>query len=270
MNCLKFDVYSLELKVHANKEYPPDIVRHFKRFAHVKSSASGQYGSQNFPKLVKMISETYKKTTIYFVDVRQDTHFELNGRPASLKRIILNDDNSELNGEDVIGREKAVAQYFVGKNVKFVPRNAIELPQEQWDENGASDEKVEQGACVKDFVELPLWNGRHKFQRFALKENGPLTDAQVDEFLSLIDQINREEAWLHTNSIAGDKAAILLIVMKDMLENVSDSYEQILGKYEGELNGSFEIPLFLQEFYKFAQFRSEEQLSWSEWKEQDQ
>lgn len=68
----------------------------------------------------------------------------------------------------------------------------------------------------------------------------------------------------------GDKAAILLIVMKDMLENGSeDSYEQILGKYEQELKVSADITLFLQEFYKFAQIRSEAQSSWSEWKKQN-
>lgn len=73
MKSLKFDVSNLELKLHANKEYAPDTVRHFKRFSLINSSASAQYGSQNFPKLVKLISETYQKNKIYFVDVHKDT-----------------------------------------------------------------------------------------------------------------------------------------------------------------------------------------------------
>ena len=68
----------------------------------------------------------------------------------------------------------------------------------------------------------------------------------------------------------GDKAAILLIVMKDMLEKASEnSDEQILSRYEQELKVSADITLFLQEFYRFAQIRSEAQLSWSGWKKQN-
>lgn len=277
---LKFDVSNLPPRVHANKEYQPDDVRHFQRYTHINASSSGQYGRQNLPRLVKLIGEVSKGAKIYFVNVRQDTNFVLNERLASLKRIAPNDDNSGMTGDEVEGIERAVAEHFVGQKVQFLTRKAFDLPSEQWTEKEAWDEQIERGSIVKDFIESREWNGQHFYKRFALDENGPLTDEQVDEYLVLLDEINSKNAWLHTNSIIGDKAAILLILMKDMLENASeDSFDTIIERIEGSAKFMEEPKedvefrkekiargVFIKDFYAFAAERASSNLSWSDWK----
>lgn len=262
---------SLDLIVHQNKEYTYDQVRHFKSFPKVYSSASGQYASQNLPKLVQLIDEVYQGKMVYFVDTRQDTHFELNYIPVSLKRIVLNDDNTDMKSEDVIKKEKEIAEFFVNKEVKFVPKESHGAPRE---------EKVIHGAIIKDYIENPKWNNRHVFTRFALNENGPLTDVQVDEFLALLDKIKLESAWLHTNSIVGGGAALLFIVMKHILQNASvETLDTIVSikefsKYfavpkEDDENrlSKIERTDFIKEFYTFAKTRENHQ-KWSDWKAQ--
>lgn len=264
-----FDVSQLDLKVHENRNYPADEVRYFEKYLKISCSVSGQYGSRNVPKLIELITSLYQGEKVYFVDTRHDTHFELNSRPASLKRILLNDDNTGLKGEEVIAKEKKVAEFFVDKIVTFIPKEP---------HGGPWDEKVTHCAIIKDYIEDPKWNNRHIFMRFALSEHGPMTDVQVDEFLLFLKKVDSEGAWLHTNSLVGGAAAILLIVLKSMLQNPKDELKDIISKYEGA-SKFLDIPkdsdenrqakidrtAFIREFYEFAKTRNKDQ-SWSDWK----
>lgn len=264
-----FDVSTLPLNVHANRDYKPDQVRHYKCWSNVNSSSSGQFSSKNFWKLVEVIREVCKDKIIFFVDTRQDTHFELNNKPCSLKRIVERDDNTGMTSEEVIAKETAVAAYFVDKMVTFTPKKPHGDP---W------EEMVVQGACVREFIESQQWEGRHTYVRFSLNEHGPLTDLQVDEFLSLLKRIDSGHAWLHTNSIVGGAAALLLIIMKDMLKTAStDSLETIVARYENvsdffepkaedeNCQAKIERAAFVKEFYTFAKAREVDQ-KWSGWK----
>lgn len=264
-----FNTSQLPPMVHENRNYEPDQVRHLKIYPVINSSVSGQYGSRNFSKLIELINEAYKGAKIYFVDARQDTHFELNNRPVSLKRIVQNDDNTQFKGDEVVAKEKGVAAYFTNKMVTFVPKEEHGKP---W------EEMVTQSSIVRDFIENTQWEGRHTFYRFPLNEHGPLTDAQVDEFIELSSRIDAEGAWLHTNSIVGGASAILLILMKDILKNASvDTLEQIISRYEGAakfLNNpkeddenrqsKIQRTLFIHEFYTFAKTRTQNQ-RWCDW-----
>lgn len=265
---MMFNAADVGYKVHENRNYEADQVRHLSFYKHINASTSGQYGNRNFATLIASISAIFQGKKIYFIDVRQDTHFDLNSKPVSLKRIIPNDDNTRMSSDEVIAKERAAAVQYVGHLVKFIPKEP----------HGAGfEEFVTQASVVKDFIEHEQFEGKHTFYRFALSENGPLTQAQVEEFLSLAQKT--EGAWVHTNSIVGDGSAILFIVLMDILRNAStDHLEAIVSRNQGaeellkfkEDDVSFQDKTaraaFIQEFYRFAKDRAGTQLSWTYWK----
>jgi hypothetical protein len=265
--------------VHANRDYKIDEVRHYKQFPEIKTSLSGQFGSGNFPELLKRINNVSGEIKeIYFVDTRHDTHFELNGKPVSYKF----DNNLHMSNDQIIEKERTAAVFLKNQIVIFTP-NAQHG--EAW------EEFVENSSIVQDFITSPQTDVRRLYFRLALDANGPLTDGQVDTFLSLLSEVKDQDAWLHINSIVGGGPAVLLVMMEDILQNwVEQSLETIAEKYdmrfisaahntdflkqpvEGEkidpnAGKKAERAVFLVEFYNFATTRLPQQ-SWSEWKGQ--
>lgn len=277
--CANMDLVEFETKVHANRDYKSDEVRHYKQFPEIQTSLSGQFACGNFPELLKRISTvSVNAQKIYFVDTRHDTHFELNNKPVAYKF----DNNLHLSSDEIVEKEKRAADFLKGQIVTFEP-NAMHG--EAW------NELVESSAVVQDFIVNPDSETKRLYFRLALDEHGPLTDAQVDTFLSLLSEVKKENAWLHINSIVGGGPAVLLVMMEDILQNGSEqSLEAIVGKYDMRfisaahntdfLNQPIEdenidpnAPKktaraeFLKEFYQFATTRFENQ-TWSDWKAQ--
>lgn len=260
------------LQVHSNRNYPSDQVRHFYPFPGLKSSASGQYGENNFKTLLDTIQKTAtdKFNGIIFVDTRLDSHFEINGKCASLKLPEGQDliENSQLTSQQIVEKEQALSKtYLIGSKVLFVPKK---------DERAEQDveEEIQKFRVVKDYVE----EANYRYYRFALDEHGPMTNSQVDEFLSLVKEKQEKDVWLHVNSIVGGASAALIIVMMDVLANPQDTLENIIDRChpaksfltepkENDINRAkkLERAAFLKEFHQFAQERVENQ-SWSDWK----
>ncbi|MBA3238403.1 MAG: hypothetical protein H0T62_08685 [Parachlamydiaceae bacterium] len=106
-----------------------------------------------------------------------------------------------------------------------------------------------------------------------------------------MSEVKGENAWLHINSIEGGRAAVLLVMMEDILQNGAEqSLETIADKYDMKFisaahNTDFlkqpikdektdsitekkaERAAFLVEFYNFATTHLPHQ-SWSQWKAQ--
>lgn len=260
------------LYVHANRNYPADQVRHFNAFPGLKSSASGQFGEVNFPALLKIINETArdKFNNIIFVDTRLDSHFEINGKNASLKLPGSQDqiENSQLTSQQIIEKEQALNEiYTIGTKILFVPKKD-ERAEQDW------EEEIQKFRLVKDYIE----EANYRYYRFALDENGPMTIPQVDEFLLLVKEKQEKDNWLHVNSIYGGAGAALFIVMMDILANSQDTLENIVERChqaknfltepkDDDINADkkLERVAFLREFHQFAQTRIENQ-SWSDWK----
>jgi hypothetical protein len=258
------------LKVHANRNYAADQVRHLYLFPGIKSSVSGQYGEINFPTLVNKIQQASQDQlkNIIFIDTRIDSHFEINGKTASLKLPEGDDilENGKLTSAEIVEKEKALSNiYTIGSKVLFVPKKD-ERNEPEW------EEEIQKFRLIKDCIE----EANYRYYRFALDEHGPLTNVQVDEFLKLI----QEDAWFHINSIVGGASAATLAVMKDIWNNASkDSLEIIIGRChpaksflvepkEDDINAAkkLERAAFLREFHQFTLERAEKQ-SWSDWKE---
>lgn len=300
------------IEIHVNRLYPVDAIRHWNLYEVFNASTSGQYDSGNFPSLVKEIESQITKveqsqktpfTKIVFINTRQDTHFELNRIPVSLKRIDKQDDLNGKKGEEVIKHEREVAARYLGKKVEFLTKDELEEKQgtEEKIETKEGAKKAPEKTCepkkeklqrfiekqqtienfahIKDFVEDPLWKNRHVFVRFAMSEHGPLTDIQVEEFMDLLKVMKAQNAWLHANSIAGGGPATLLVVMKAIYENASRaSLEDIINSNDkaknlmekpkaDDKNGEAKIKRneFIRAFYTFAK-TSEPNQKWSEWK----
>lgn len=265
-------------KVHANR-YKTEEVRHYMQYPEIKTSLSGQFGSGNFPELLKRISNvSYGAQKIYFVDTRHDTHFELNNKPVSYKF----DDNLHLSSVEIIEKERMAAIFLKNKTVTFVPN----------ERHGPSkDEFVESSGIVQEFIVKPDSETKCLYVRLALDQHGPLTNEQMDTLLSLLSEIESENAWLHINSIVGGGPAALIAIMKDILQNgLTQTLDTIADKYDMKFisaahNTDFlkqpsenekvdpnapkkaERAVCLKEWYEFATTRKENQ-SWSEWKAQ--
>jgi hypothetical protein len=263
--------------VHANRDYDNDKVRHYKQYPEIRTSLSGQFDSGNFPELLKLISNVSGEVKkIYFVDTRHDTHFELNGKPVSYKF----DNNLHMPSDKIIEKEKMAALFLKNQTVIFT----------QKPKHGKSKEVfVENSGVVQNFILSPNTDVKRFYFRLALDPNGPLTDVQVDTFLSLLSEAKDENAWLHINSIIGGGPAVLLAMMEDILLNGANvSLEAIAEKYDMKFisaahNTDFlkqpiedekkdpnvdkkaARALFLVEFYNFAATRLPQQ-SWSDWK----
>lgn len=265
--------------VHANRDYKTDEVRHYKQYPEIKTTLSGQFGSGNFPELLKRINNVSDETQkIYFLDTRHDTHFELNNKPVSYKF----DDNLHLSSVEIIEKEKMAAIFLKNKTVIFEP-NARHG--EAW------NEFVESSAIVQDFIVKPDSKTKCLYVRLALDQHGPLTNEQMDTLLLLLSEIESENAWLHINSIVGGGPAVLIAIMKDILQNgLTQSLDTIVDKYDMKFisaahNTDFlkqptedekvdpnapkkaERAVCLKEWYQFATTRQENQ-SWSDWKAQ--
>ncbi|MBA2369624.1 MAG: hypothetical protein H0V82_11455 [Candidatus Protochlamydia sp.] len=250
--------------VHMNKNYSANEVRHLNIYPSMQSSVSGQYESTNFQELVKRIKEVHEGV-IYFIDTRKDTHFVLNNSVVCLKA----DDNSQLTAGQIIQKEAQLVNNLLGKMLTF-KSNRLEDRQEE----------VTSSSTIQQFVEDKKYWGMHLYLRFALERFGPPNDSEVDAYLLLLEKIKNENAWLHANSVVGGDAAMLLIVMEDLLANAAHQpLNEILVKHgrsgdflktpkEDDENASKKIDraAFLEKFHMFAKNRSEHSLSWSEWK----
>lgn len=251
--------------VHANKSYGPDKLRHFNAYPSQKFSVSGQFESINFQTLVKKIQEFHAEKPIYFVDTRQDTHFELNDRAVRIE----SDDNRQMNSDQIMEREEKHINELLGKEVLFTGHHIQDTV-----------EKITSISTVKQFVENPKYGSHNTYLRFAVDTHGPLTDCQVDQYLELLEKTKLEDIWIHTNSIVGGAGAMLLAVMKDILENAaSESLPEIIGRYGGSGNFLKEPKAddenapqkklrsaFLENFHTYAKTISEHHLKWSDWK----
>jgi hypothetical protein len=257
---------TLPLSVHSNKAYPSNEVRHFREFPEIQSSSSGQYGSKNFPELTKRIQTASKQgKIIYFVDTRNDLHFELNGSPVRLEKA----SGRHITSKEIVDKETQLVRDYLKQYplVKF-----------EDDRHGKTKEEVISNAStVQQFIET---SPNFHYMRFALEEHGPLTDAQVDQYLSILEQFKKEDAWMHTNSIVGGAAAILLIVLREMIENApNESLEAVLNRNE-KFKALFKEPksddenkelkiarnTFIKEFYTYAATLPQHKLSWTDWK----
>ena len=139
-----FNSLEFSTKVHANRDYKSNEVRHYKQFPEINTSLSGQFGSANFPELLKRINDISGQTKkIYFIDTRHDTHFELNGKPVSYKF----DNNLNLSSDVIAFKEDMAARILKGQTVVFEP-NARHG--EAW------SEFVESSGIVQSFIVSPI------------------------------------------------------------------------------------------------------------------
>lgn len=261
------------MTVQENKYYKPNEVRHWHGSNSLKASVSGQFSKENFPTLCEKIISTWEKQIPYdqivFIDTRQDTHFELNDRVVAIE----SDNNAGSDAKEIMDREKTLCEQLVGKTVNWVKKERI---LEGFDTKKVKKETLEivKTACTTfQFVE----NAGSNYILFPIEEHGPLTDAQLEEFLTLINT----PKWLHFNSKVGVSAGILLIVIKDIHENATkDALHAILGRHDkkGHLskdpkpddeNGVKKLARrnFIHQFYNYCRTKEQHHLSWPDWKE---
>jgi hypothetical protein len=293
-------------QVHVDKKYV-DAVRHLRIFSKVNSSTSGQFDSQNLDLLVQKIREVFKDNIIYFIDTRDDRHFELNNLAVSKPFLIregdsIGDDDRTLASEQLENEEeewveKLLKQYvrFEGRHIQVKTSFIASLVEWVIDlcrcehRTKSHDAVVTSSATVWQFIEDEKYQNQHVYLRLAVDGKGPLEDEQVDTYLSLLDQ--NQSAWFHFNAKIGGvtEAPMFLVIIKDILENApTQSFNEILEPYtqmgKNQSGASYKNPPkghsekdlqlqkrahFLRNFYTYAKTREDHGLNWSDWKKEN-
>lgn len=276
--------------VRVNKRYEPSEnpgVRHLILTPQVKTSISGQFAQDNFKLLVTLIYDLHKGGKIFFVDTRNDPHFELNGysvclktdyqvRPEEEAEDVEKDDNAkdiQFAGESeeaICNKEKELAQGLVKANLAFKGKLKGDKEQIRFID-------VAEGTTVRDYV---MADPHNFYVRLAIPRGNVVSDAKIDEFLTIIKRVEAEDGWLHLNEYIGSSSGIAaqLMALKAIYDNVGKmslkEIGQTLGKC-GEVllkdpeqsDRNFEKQTRLRElFSRFYEYCCEKHdLSWSAW-----
>lgn len=264
-------VSTSQYTVNENKYYGSDNIRHWHGSKPLQASVSGQYTNENFPTLCEKIKTTWgnqiSNDQIVFIDTRQETHFELNGRAVALE----SDKNSEKDENEISKREETLCQELVGKTVNWIKKEQQNLFVKKT--KVESQELVTTACTTRQFVE----KAGSTYIRFPIEEHGPLTDDQLEKFLN---RIGTAKQWFHFNSKVGVSAGIQLLIIKDIYENATkDSLQAILNRNDKKSHFSKEPKSedenkdkklarhkFIHQFYTYCQTKEQHQLKWPDWK----
>lgn len=276
--------------VRVNKRYEPSEnpgVRHLIMTPQVKTSISGQYAQDNFNFLVARIHDLHKVGKIFFVDTRNDPHFELNGysvclktdyqvRPEKEAEGVEKDGNAkdiqfaEESSEAIYKKERELALGLIKTNLAF--KGKLKNDQEE-----IRFIDVTEGTTVRDYV---MTDPNNVYVRLAIPRGTVVADAKIDEFLAIVKHVEAENGWLHLNEYIGSSSGIAaqLMLLKAIYDNAqSMSLEEIgrsLGKCgevllkDPEHGRNLEKQAHLHElFSRFYEYCCKKpDLSWSAWK----
>ncbi|MBJ7450260.1 MAG: hypothetical protein JHC93_07890 [Parachlamydiales bacterium] len=233
-------------------------------------SGSGQLTLVEIHDLKKRLGS---QKEIYVVDLREESHFFLNGQPVSWFEG-GNDANRGLSVQQIQFKEKELAEKVKNSSevelTKICGTKLNPVPQ-------TSLVKVESVILESDLcMELGM-----NYVRLPITDRRRPSDATVDQFLKFLKTL-KEGHWLHFHCKGGAGRTTSLMAMLDMLSHSNRHDLPEIVKRQHALGGRdlFELPLqdawnyshaversaFLQKFYKYCHASNQGILkSWSEW-----
>lgn len=220
--------------------------------ATLTASASGQLDEAEFKALRKQIKTS---RPILVIDLRQETHGIINGRPVYVKspEATVQADIKALE-ESIFtnSKKKGATATFHQRELKSRTREVIKVLK--------TEEEV-CASCGLQYLRIPIVD--HKV---------PST-AQIDLFVELVDQL--ENTWIHVHCRKGLGRSTTFMSIYDILKNGHVASLNEILRRQRALGGAHltheksygEHHRLLKEFYQFAKaHRAGHAPRWSEWK----
>ena len=246
-------------------------VRNF-RIASPNTSASAQPSEKSLPLIFEVIKkEALSKTTIYLVDLRQESHGFANGFPVSWYKE-HNHANLGKSVSEIEQDEIEILQSIVGKSTEFIPL-------------GKHDEATLNKLIlivenVKNEKYLAEQAG-FKYVRFSAADMVFPSPETVDEFIKFYISLPKNY-WLHFHCHAGQGRTTTFLVLYDILTYPDLTLEEIVQRQvaRGGTNlladntgndwyaeQSRDRAKKLRLFYKYVQMQrgTKFSLKWSDW-----
>lgn len=254
------------------------------RIAHALSgewtgiSASQQLSAQEMEELVRQLPN--RKFTI--VDLREETHFFLNGASVSL----TNTDNNlnegkqlpEIREEEYALIEKITQQ---GHAVLHTRKKEKILTQ------GAKEKTIvfspHAPTLVQDILteEMLVDSLNGNYVRIPITDHEFPSETQIDALISLYETQQKESSWIHFHCAAGrGRSSVALSIFAILNWARHHSLIEIFQHLESRGNRQLLKPVkagkpikqrsdsaFWEEFYRFASERKQG-MKWSDWKKQ--
>lgn len=217
-----------------------------------------------------------KDKQVLVLDLRQETHGYLNGIPITLTNrfnwINLGKSNEQSRRDEASWLDELRQK----ETVSGVLTTA------QFKENDfSSGTDIAIDSIVSEEEEVAKLG--FKYKRLYISDHQAPHDAEVDEFLQLIQQLPKN-TWLHVHCRGGKGRTTTILVMYDMLKNADKvSFDEIIARHasiqpfynlseisrtEPVLSPYYEQRIiFLKYFYQYAkQSLQGDAGTWSEWK----
>lgn len=171
-----------------------------------------------------------KNHPLYLIDLRQETHLEVNGLPVSVfyKQNAINwgktpaqINTSELAWSKQLSEGKSLLLYELAHNKKGI--KSLQSPISLHLKTVSTEEEAAHSVGINYF-------------RLYVPDYHPPSPSQVDSFLALVNTLP-PKAWLHFHCAAGKGRTTTFMVMRDILANASEVSLKDIVTRQAQLGG---------------------------------
>lgn len=213
---------------------------------------------------------------VWVLDLRQESHGYLNGRPITLVSEYDWINRGKTNSQSLTDQENWLQSLRIQKKVRGI------LSSQQFAAKEYSHGKTISVRVIKNEEEMVSRLG-FKYHRIFITDHTAPTDSEVDSFIEFM-KLAPKDTWFHIHCRGGKGRTTSFFVMYDMLQNADKvSFEEIIARHasilpyynlfgvnraDPSLTPYYEQRLlFLSHFYLFAQqFLKGYKGTWSQWR----
>ncbi len=183
-------------------------------------SGSAEFGALNFPAIVKEIGEN----SIAVIDLRQETHFLVNGITISWYGQYDWADVGLSRSEVLALEKKRIDSVRNSGSLQVVRVLKKDRSSGTFTEVKDTVLKVESVISEEDFVD-----SQHGYIRITVTDRRMPSAEDVDRFISYASPMAIRPKWLHFHCHAGDGRTTTFMAMYDMMQNAKGvSYDDII------------------------------------------
>lgn len=222
-----YELTEAKEKYNLDYTYPVSL----EGFNDINASASAQFSENQFRELAKTLREVANGKKIVIVDLREESHYLVNGISISVFGL-HNWGNLGLTLEEVEKEEEKAFAGLMGKTITAYGRD---------DEVKLEDSltlTVESLMSEKELVESEGF----EYLRFDCTDHVWPEAEEIDEFIAYVKTIDVENTWFHFHCQGGSGRTGAFMMIYDKMRNPNVSDKDIL--YRNSMTGS-NYPLYL-------------------------
>ena len=186
----------------------------------LRISGSPQYNELQFREIAGKIREYANGDPVYIIDLRQESHFFVNGAPVS----VYGPDNTANRG-------KGLAEVEADENARLedIRKNGLTVYS-----YGSSGSKKKHETVMKAYScmterELAESEGFGYLRLPATDHEWPAPEL-VDEFIDFLKQVDMDHVWLHFHCLAGHGRTGVYMAIYDMMKNPDVTVEDVSAR----------------------------------------